>query len=75
MGTNIRLYSQCYFYQKTVNVQLGIFLNRSHHLEPLFSLLHFYFEGYAVFGLDDNKEKTENIQQIEQTIMEEHRYE
>lgn len=33
------------------------------------------FEGYAVFGLDDNKEKTENIQQIEQTIMEEHRYE
>lgn len=33
------------------------------------------FEGYAVFGLDDNKEKTETIQQAEPVVMEEQKYE
>lgn len=33
------------------------------------------FEGYAVFGLDDNKEKSETIQQAEPVVMEEQKYE
>ena len=33
------------------------------------------FEGYAVFGLDDSKEKVESTQEIKQIISEEYRYE